>query len=818
MAKSKAPASGAVGEKGRRWPVAWLVGGPAFLLLVVAMLPLISGARTLFLRDVFALHLPLKGAQAQSLTALPASQEGLPSLPLVAPELAGGQPLLGNLNGAPLYPDNLLYLVAPFLWAFNAHFWIHFLLAPLAMAWLAREWGLRTEGAAAAGVAYGASGYLLSQLNLYNLVAGVALAPALVAAVLRLTAPAPQDRAPRRWRWFLAVALLWALEVLAGDPVIALQALLLAGLAAVVRGWRQGGAERWRHGLAVTAAVAVGTLLAAPQWIETLRILPFSYRGHQGFSAATAGVASFDPRQILELCLPLAFGRPDVVGEGAFWGGAYHDGFLPLYLTLYPGWAVLLLVALSGLAVGRSHLWGWLLVVGGVFCALGAWNPLVKPLLAWSGGLFRYPIKFWLPVAVGAALLAGLGLERLLGREGEPADRLRRWALRGLAGVAGVYLALAALLTLVPEGAAAVLTNAGVPPEHAAAEVVRWCWRALATVAVLAALAGALRLFSRYPRWGTALWLAVHAGSQLALLWPVMATDESAFYRQPPAALAAVPPEARVVAGREPWGLRGHGLGVSPSSAGSLSAARGVRRLFTELSPAAGALFPRRYELNTTAEGLSSFLTQASVQSLGLMGEPQRLRLLAAWGVDRLVLPVPLAEEAPGEVRRLWPQGPAAAESVYVYEIRKAMPEVAFVHRLIFAPHLNAALGSLVAPGFDVSTTAVLPGDGAPREGRPGSLLRSTVARETLEAEVESPDGGALVWQRAHLGLYRAAIDGEAVPVEIANLHRIGVRVPPGRHQVRVWVDRRSLSWGFVLSLLGVAGLVVARGWFRRMP
>ena len=53
----------------------------------------------------------------------------------------GGQPLLGNPNGAPFYPTNALYLVASPLWALNAHLWIHFLIAPWSFAWLMRRLG-----------------------------------------------------------------------------------------------------------------------------------------------------------------------------------------------------------------------------------------------------------------------------------------------------------------------------------------------------------------------------------------------------------------------------------------------------------------------------------------------------------------------------------------------------------------------------------------------------------------------------------------------------------------------------------------------------
>ena len=117
---------------------------PTVLLLLAAALPLISGGETLFLRDLFNTHLEMKWVQAEAM------REG--RLPLIDPYRAGGQPHLGNPNTVPLYPDNLLYLVAPLFWAFNAHLWLHLLLAPAAFYALARAWGLEREPAWASAV------------------------------------------------------------------------------------------------------------------------------------------------------------------------------------------------------------------------------------------------------------------------------------------------------------------------------------------------------------------------------------------------------------------------------------------------------------------------------------------------------------------------------------------------------------------------------------------------------------------------------------------------------------------------------------------
>jgi len=149
---------------------------PVMLVLVWSVAPLIRGSETLFQRDVFNTHLEKKWIQAEAM------QEG--RLPLIDSFRDGGQPHLGNPNTVSLYPDNLLFLVAPTFWAFNAHFWLHLLIAPFTFYWLARVWGLRSEAAWAAGVCYGTSGFFLSTMNLYNLVGAVTWTPALVAALL----------------------------------------------------------------------------------------------------------------------------------------------------------------------------------------------------------------------------------------------------------------------------------------------------------------------------------------------------------------------------------------------------------------------------------------------------------------------------------------------------------------------------------------------------------------------------------------------------------------------------------------------------------
>jgi len=779
----------------RRFPLLYVF--PVLAVLVVATAPLWSGAETLYIRDVLTSHYPLKVAQAAAMRG--------GELPLVDVYRAGGQPLVGNPNVLPLYPDNLLYLVASPLWALNAHFWLHLLLAPLAGFWLGRAWGLGRPAAWAVGVVYATSGFFFSLFNLYNLVAGAALTPAFVAACLDATRPAPAGSPPRRgWVW---VGGLWTLLLLAGDPFFAALALLLAAGAVLARGGVPGRRPAWR----VAGGLALGTLVASPMLVEMLRILPLSYRGYWRYSAGAALAQSWDPRSFLEWLLPFFFGRPDFT----FWGSRFYGGNPPLLYCLYPGLLALTLVAAAGRPRGAARWWGWGAVAGGLFLATGAFNPVVRLLYLLPGAsVLRYPVKFWLAVAVGGALLAGVGFERLLG------GGVRRRVGWVLAALAAVELLFFALLIRFPEGFARLLR--GLDPERLAGPLLErqrldWAWLALLSLAVLGLGAAVLRVLRRRPRVGGALFLTVHVLSQCFLLQPLYDSDAAEHYTEPPAALAAVPESATVVHG-------GHGDLFGKLAGAPLELFPDPRFFwlarvhFDHLYPFSGIRWGRRYELDHSPEGLDSFFTVSLARALQRMPDLARVRILEASGVDLLLLDRELDRPALERVRRR-ALFPGDALDLYVYELPHAAPEVALPGTVLQAPHMNRALELLTAPSFDPERMVVLPGAGDGPEAEPAverppgtaELLRSDA--EELEVAVSSPAGGVLVVQRSYLDLYRATVGGEPVPVQVADVHRLGVAVPPGEHRVRVWVDRRPYLASRAVALLALLALGAGSVW-----
>ena len=780
---------------------------PAMLVLGAIALPLVRGERTLFLRDVLNSHLNMKWAQAEAL------KEGY--LPLVDIYRAGGQPLAGNPNAAPFYPDNVLYLFASPLWAENAHFWIHLLIAPFAFFWMARAFGLGREASWAGALAYTFSGFFFSHLNFFNLIAGAALAPAFVAACLRLGAS--ERRSNRIWMP-VALALLWALLLLGGDPFLAALALALGGTAFLMRHPR----PRLAHWALFAGALALGSALALPQIVEFLRILPLSFRGHYGYASKVATTASWDPRQIVEWFVPFFFGRPDRLAAGGFWGHKFFTDVPPYYFSLYPGLLVLALAASSGKPRSRPAIWGWGAVGLGIFFALGRFNPGVDWIFELGRGSFRYPVKFWPPVAIGLALLAGLGYERRFGEPAsapantevpsEPTPRPRGFSL-------ALWVLFAALfstwifLSFFPETALG-LAKELLPirlSSLAANERLRWAGLCLFSWLAISLFGLATWLSRRHLALGGALLLALHVAFQIFFLGPLYATDEVAPYLETPAALAYVPPGSRVVHGSFLNLMRQAHIenGKFPEPLTLYM----ERRAFAELYPFTGPIHKRRFELNVSPEGLDSFLTRMSQGGIKSAKDVDRVRLLAAWGVNRLLIGDPLAPDA-AKNARLLARLPSYGKDLLIYEIPNAAPPAYLATRLVAAPHMNAGYAALLAPAFDPRSEAVVEGAlGSERRGG-GTVRILRDEPERFVAEIDSRGPGFLVVQRADLSIYRAKIDGRPADRRIANLHRIGVPVPAGRHRVEIETDRRPLHRStaaalvafLLLPLLGWAG------------
>jgi hypothetical protein len=593
----------------------------------------------------------------------------------------------------------------------------------------------------------------------------------------------------------VGTAFVWTLLLLGGDPMTAAVALAIGGSALLFR-FGLGGI-RWK---ATLVALGLGTLLAAPQLVEFARILPLSFRGFMGYSPEAAMAGSWNPATAAEWLVPFAFGLPDLT----FWGGRFFSGEQPLLFTLYPGVLALVLVAMSGRPRSRVAWWAWALVAAGLFFAMGRYNPAIGWFLSIGGAkLLRLPVKLWLLVAMGGGVLCGLGFERLLAQE-----RPKRFG-RILAAFALLYLAGWLWLTLaggsIQDAVAGLLPDA-FPSEIARVETVRWAGLCLLTLILIVAYGLIWRLASRRVMVAGGALLAFHLAAQLFLLRPVIAMDVVAPYLEESPVLQEIPPQALVAHGKanslfDPAKVP---INEYPDSRPLWL----QRQVFHELYPAAGTLWGRRYEFAISPEGLDSYLSRVTVQAFKGLSDAERVRLLAASGVDILLLGRELEPEA-RDLVELEARHPSVGGDILVYRVLRHAPSVEFVGDVRRSPHLNAALGILTDPSFDPRLSVVLPGTGEWTSGPGGSVEIVATGAEHLEVTVDAAGPGVLVIQRAYLPLYRATDDGEETPIRVANMHRMGIELPAGEHAVRLWVDRRPLAAASVLSLLAA----VALGW-----
>lgn len=759
----------------RKW--LWLLA-PILLLLAVEILPLATGARTLFLRDVLRSHLALRATLAEGIRA--------GGIPLVDPLRAGGQPLAGNANVVAFYPDNLLLLFSSTLWQLNAHFWLHWLVALGAAIWLGRSWGLEREGAVAAGVAFAFSGFFLSQLNLYNAVAPVALAPAMAAAVLET------GRGATRRRGLLLFGLALAFALLGGDPILAGIGVVAALAVGVARhGWKL----PWTR-LALASGCAL--LVASPQIVETLRILGSSYRGYWGYSSETQARSAADPRATVDLLLPLFFGRPDI---RLLWGTRYFGGYPPLYFSLAPGWIALALGAVSLRKSPRSLL-ACGAMLGALVVTFSGGTPLPELLAALPGGhLLRFPGKLMLAATLIGSLLVGAGLDGALsGRR----RRALSWALLA-ATLLGALLW--SLLTTASPGLLAALPMEGLESVTVPLELTRWAGVALLSTLSAAAAYLAWRWLPR--RSAAVALVAIHAATQLLLLRPMLATDGTDTYRARPELADHLPEGARVAhAGVGEL----FGPGWEKAAVGDRRTLWLARRAQAELFPFAGRPLGFGYELDIAPEGLDAFVTHAVALGMRSADDARRLAVLEALGVERVILFRELAPTSLGGRARLSGEYEIAGAPTFVYELLHPLPRAALFGSVYFAPTMNDAMAVLYDPRFDARAFAIVAGQGEPRRGPSGRVELRLDEPERIEAHVESEEGGFLVLRRAHLSIWRARIDGREVPTRIAQATRLAVEVPPGEHQVVFVVSRAPLRWAYFGALLGLVGLVLVVG------
>ncbi|MBM3187301.1 MAG: YfhO family protein [Chloroflexi bacterium] len=403
--------------------------------------------------DVARIYLPQRTALTQAIAER--------RIPWWSADLGAGYPLAAEGEIGALYPPHwLVSLLFPPEISLTVSIVLHYLVGWLGFHVFCRRLGLSLPASIFGATVWTYGGFQVAHLSHPSMVAVSAWCPWMFALTYALLCGS--DR-PLAWQMAAALALIVALQFLAGHPQMSLLSLLaLAGYAAYMLFQARHRDGFHRAGL-WCLALCVGAALSAPQLLASAELSALSQRAG-GLDDRFFTSYSFHPVLLTTYVSPFVLGNPYPTGSVELMG---YVGVLPLALT----W-----IAMRRCTLGGQRFFIGLISLG-LLLSLGRWNPLYPylrhvPVL----NLFRVPARYLSWVSYGLSVLAGAGLDAV---QGKPAERGPRQGV--LAAVTAVVL-----------GAGAAIAIAVARDVEAQVAIWRWlplCWG----LAVASALWGTQR-------------------------------------------------------------------------------------------------------------------------------------------------------------------------------------------------------------------------------------------------------------------------------------------------------------------------------------
>lgn len=343
------------------------------------------------------------------------------SIPFWNPYTFAGMPFFADLQNGFFYPGHLLMYVfsGGELSVGLAQFMIvlHYFIAMVSMWRLAGEFKLTGWGRMYAGIAYGLSGMLVVHMIHPNMLYHMAFFPLIVAWFYK----GVKDRSLKH---SLLSGLTLGLVLLSGHPQSALYIiffLFCLTVFLVIRDLRSDDADAGKAlpkallGAALPIIIGIG--IFAVQYLPSQELADRSRRAEMTYQQSLDG--AMEPGQLFTLIVPKVFGvhSADTPESIPFWLRGGGDVYYFWETAVFFGVVTLILAAL-GFASRRLEGMGWFFVgmgVLGLLYALGD-NFFIHPLL---GKLpffdsFRIPTRMAIYLTLGASLLAGVGLDRVI--------------------------------------------------------------------------------------------------------------------------------------------------------------------------------------------------------------------------------------------------------------------------------------------------------------------------------------------------------------------------------------------------------------------
>jgi len=689
-------------------------------------------------------------------------------IPFWNPFTFNGTPFLADLQNGVFYPGNqLMYLLSGGnLGVWLAQFMIiaHYLVALLGMWRLGRALGISQWGSAFAAVAYALSGFMVAHAIHHSLVYHQAWFPVIVLLFYKSVRL-------RSWFYAFLTGVTLGIALLSGHPQLALYIiffLLCLTVFLLVSDLRSD--DRARSSTVLKAAlcaalpVAIGVGIFAIQLLPAMEFAGLSERAEMPYEKSLEG--ALGPGQLLTLVVPKLFGTasPTTPQEEMFW---YRPGTYNYWETaIYIGVATLLL-GIVGLASRRLGGFGWFLAAMGLFGLLYGLGDsfFIHPIFGKLPGfnLFRIPTRLAIYMALGGSLLAGVGLDRILRRDGDN-ELLGKVVL-----AAGGAIVLIGVLSVSGVILSFLNVPAELPPDTA---------RATAATGIVAILVG---------------------GIATAIAWMRLRGKM-------PATGAAI---AMLLLGVVDMCLFGMGQNSSPDNPQA-----GMYQRIDEQYAAFKASPPEKLFRVKMREGGAMLMPRNQGLYSGIMLYDGYNALV----LQRRVPPTATPDLAYDLLNIRYDVKLNGGQSAELVERPHPLAHV----RMLYDARVTAesAASRAMLKTVDPATTVVLeedPGVKLDGTGAGTATVKSYSASE-IETQVTTDKPGVMVMSEIWYPAWHVYIDGAPAKLLIADYSLRAVAVPAGTHTVTMRFESgafRTGTWITIIALVaGIAGLVFT--WMKR--
>ncbi len=650
-------------------------------------------------------------------------------LPLWNPYQMAGYPLLGNIQSAPFYPLNILFLILPFVPAWTILILLQQVLAGVFMFMYLRNRVLSQEASTIGALAFSFCGFFIAWLE-WGTIAHTALwIPLGLLAIDQIL----KDK-KRYWYYVFAVSIICSF--LAGHLQTFIYGLLLLVLYFLSRWY---GGKNKKIAIYTIITLLITAIVLLPIWYSQLNLVLLSARN---IDLSWQKLGWFIPlAQLVQFFAPDFFGNP---ATGNYWGVFNYGEFIG-----YVGMAPLILAIVAFFSQRRKEVifWGSLVIICLLFATQ---NPIASFPYSLSIPFFSsaQPTRLLVLVDVALAILAAIGFETI--------SKSKKNLLPYIGAVIGVIIIIFYGFTLLSAH------------NFTAADFAVSKRNIIVPSFLLAATAGILiltQIFSQNRRRILMIFLiGITAFDLLFFAGKYTPFAAASFYYPTTKALAYLtsqPGQFRIMTTTRQI--------LSPNIATMyhLQSVDGYDPLYLMRFGEMMAASERGKADISTPFGFNRIVVSNKTES----------PIIDLLGVKYILS---LTERSDPTLTKVFEEG-----ETKIYENKSAFPRSFFVKNIIQTDSRQSAINSMFDSKIDLHQTAIVEDkDTLPQSYSPGTVSISSYSENSIIMQTKNSNEGFLVLTDTFYPTWKAFIDKKPVKIYLTDFNFRGVVVPSGTHTV----------------------------------